>query len=741
MSTHRARPHPLGVHSRAGGVDVAVLASTAERVELCLFDPAAGGGWTERRIEIGEVQHGVWYGHVADVPIGQRYGLRVHGPWEPARGRYHNPAKLLLDPYARAIAFPHVSYPEHESPGRRLPIAPELFGHTVDAALDGRLTDLDPRDSAPFAPHAVVAPPAGSAAGMATAATAQRPLTDWADTVLYEAHIKGLTRRLPGVPEHLRGTYAGMGHPATIAHLSRLGVTAVELLPIHAIADETHLARRAAVNYWGYSTLGFFAPHPGYAASADPLGAVTEFREMVSRLHEAGIEVILDVVYNHTCEGGADGPMLSWRGLDAATYYRLDGHGGFVDTTGCGNSLDFRETRVIQLTLDSLRYWVEQMGVDGFRFDLATTLARGRDGFDAGHALLVAMRTDPVLAGVKLIAEPWDIGAFGWRTGQFPPPFAEWNDHFRDGVREFWLAGAARVTRGEAPGGVRDLATRLAGSADTFPPGRGPLASVNFVTAHDGFTLADLTAYSHKHNEANGEDNRDGTDNNRSYAHGIEGPTQDSVVLAARRRTLRNLLGTLLLATGVPMLVAGDEFGRTQHGNNNAYCLDDETTWLDWDLQPWQQRLLTTARYLTRIRREHPVLHQSRFFAGRPVHSDGTKDLAWFAADGTEMDHDRWHDPHQRVLQMYLHAVVRGRHSHHVDPSLLVVLQGHDRTAQVQLPDRRWAHGYDLLWDSAFDEPPGHPHGPRPVSLPPATVLAVAANSIQVYRIPPRIER
>ena len=716
---------------------MAVFAGHADRVELCLFDPAAGGGWTERRVTLPEQTHGVWFGHVSDVPVGQRYGLRAHGSWEPGRGHLYNPAKLLLDPYARAIALPQAG----AWPGRRLTLVPELFGHEVDDALHGDPSRADPRDSAPFAPHAVLTASPGSRPGSADVADPGRPRIDWADTVIYEAHVKGLTRCLPGVPEHLRGTYAGLGHPATTAHLTRLGVTSIELLPVHAIVDEAHLARRDAVNYWGYNSLSFFAVHPGYAASADPIGAVDEFRAMVAHLHQAGIEVLLDVVYNHTGESDAGGPMLSWRGLDAAAYYRLDGHGQYVDTTGCGNSLNFAETRVIQMTLDSLRYWVEQMGVDGFRFDLATTLARGKDGYDADHPLLVAMRTDPVLAGVKLIAEPWDLGPHGWRTGQFPIPFTEWNDHFRDGVRDFWLQGVARVVRGEHPGGVRDLATRLAGSADTFAGTRGPLASANFITAHDGFTLADTTAYEHKHNVANGEGNRDGSDNNRSYNHGVEGRSDDPQIEAARRRSVRNLLATLLLATGVPMLVAGDEFGRTQHGNNNPYCLDDETAWVDWELEPWQRRLLTTSQYLLRVRREHPVLRQSRFFAGRPVHRDGTKDLAWFGPDGQEMDHARWHDHDQRVLQMYLHAVVRGRRGHHVDPSLLVILQGQPHPVQVRLPDRRWARTFDLLWDSAFEEPPGHPHGPRPLSVPPHTVLAVAASSVQVYRVPPRIDR
>jgi glycogen operon protein len=691
VRTRRSHPLPLGVHLRDGGVEVAVLAGHAERVELCLFDPAPGGGLLEHRVDLAHVTHGVWHDLVPGIEVGQRYGLRVHGRWEPARGHRHNPAKVLLDPYARA----------HSG---RLSLVPELFGHPVDDRFRGDPGSPDRRDSAPFAPLGVVTGRPFDWQGD------HRPDVAWPDTVVYEAHLRGLTKRMPGVPEPLRGTYAGLGHPATIEHLTSLGVTTVELLPVHAIGVEPSLVRRGRTNYWGYSTLGFFAPHPGYAAATDPLDVVDEFKRMVRDLHAAGLEVVLDVVYNHTCEGGPEGPTLSWRGLDASTYYRIDGYGNYLDTTGCGNTLDARQPRVVQLILDSLRYWVEQMHVDGFRFDLAPTLARGRDGFDPDHPFLVAARADPVVGAAKLIAEPWDVGPHGWRTGQFPAPFGEWNDRFRDDVREFWLAGAARACRGEAWGGVRDLATRLAGSADVFPAHRGPLASVNFITAHDGFTLADTTSYDEKHNEANGEGNGDGSPNNRSWNHGIEGPTQLETVLAARRRSARNLLGTLLMGTGVPMIVAGDELGRSQHGNNNAYCLDDETGWVDWDLAPWQQDLLATARHLIRLRREHPVLRQDRFFAGRPVHTGGTKDLAWFGPDGEEMTHERWHDPRARVLQMYLHAVVLapgGTRRHHTDESLLIVLQGQPAAVDVRLPGVPWAGQYRLLWDSAEERPPG----------------------------------
>jgi len=705
-----SRPHPLGVRPRAGGVEVAVLAAHAEGAWFCVLDPA-GGGWEERQAELTRRTHGVWHGFVPDVPVGSRYGYRVAGRWEPVLGYRHNTAKLLIDPYARALDGP-------------LTLRPEAFAHVVDQTFEGDTWVRDVRDSAPFVPHGVVTGRPFDWQGDAP------PSVPLADTVVYEAHVRGFTRRLPGVPEGLRGTYAGLGHPAAIEHLVRLGVTTVELLPVHAIGDEPWLVRAGRRNYWGYNTLSFFAPEPRYAAASDPLDALDEVKAMVRALHAAGLEVVLDVVYNHTCEGGPGGPSLSWRGLDAATYYRLDAHGEYVDSTGCGNSLDFRQPQVIQMTMDSLRYWVEEVHVDGFRFDLAPTLARGYDGYDRDHPFLVAARIDPVVGAAKLIAEPWDLGPHGWRTGQFPPPFAEWNDRFRDGVRDFWLAGGRQVARGEQAGGVRDLATRLAGSADMFPPHRGPLASVNFVTAHDGFTLADVVAYDGKHNEANGEGNRDGTTDNHSWNHGVEGETRDAAVLGARRRTARNLLGTLLLATGIPMTTAGDELGCTQHGNNNAYALDDETSWIDWSLRPDQQAMIETTAHLLRLRRRHPVLRQDRFFAGRPVHADGTKDLAWFGPDGVEMSHERWHDPSLRTLLMYLHAVLPDGDGQHLDESLLLVVQGAGRPVAVQLPGPPWASRYTLLWDSALELPPTDGEGPVAEA---GSVLTVPGSSVRVY--------
>ncbi|MFP5335608.1 MAG: glycogen debranching protein GlgX [Actinomycetes bacterium] len=686
-------PWPLGLHLRDGAVHAAVLAAHADAVEVCLLDDDGAGGLTERRLPLRHRTHGVWHDVLPGVAEGQRYGLRVHGAWDPAAGHRHNPAKLVLDPYARAVTG-------------TVRWGPEVFAQVVDPETWEPHPHRRPdgHDSAACVPHGVLVAPVG-------ADPADRPRVPWADTVVYEAHVRGLTMRHPDVPVELRGTYAGLAHPAVLEHLTGLGVTTLELLPVHAIADEPALVRRGLRNYWGYNSLSFFAPEPRYATAdaraAGPAAVLAELRDAVRALHSAGLEVLLDVVYNHTAEGGPDGPILSWKGIDHASYYLLDSGGRAVDVTGCGNSLNFRNARVVQMVLDSLRHWVQDFGVDGFRFDLAPTLARGRHGFDPDHPFLVAARADPVLADVKLVAEPWDVGPHGWRTGQFPPPFAEWNDRFRDAVRTFWLADVGRLHRGQGTGhGVREIATRLAGSADLFTANdRGPLASVNFVTAHDGYTLADLTAFEHKHNEANGEHNADGHSDNRSWNHGVEGWTardpDGDVIEAVRRRSMRNLLGTLLLSAGIPMLTAGDELGRTQQGNNNAYCLDDETSWLDWsDVEKgWRADLLATTRALLRLRASHQVLRQGSFFAGRPVHSDGTTDLAWFDADAVPVDHARWHDPGLRTLQAFFHGEpVEG-------DSLLVVLHGGLDDDLVRLPGAPWARTWNLVWDSSVENP------------------------------------
>jgi glycogen operon protein len=702
----------LGVRVHTDGADVAVYAGHADAVDLCLW----GADGSSREVRLRHRVHGVHFGRVAGVRAGDRYGFRAHGPWLPQDGQRHNPAKLLQDPYARAI-------------DGTVRWRPEVFGHVVGDDLTGDVTVRDDRDSAAFVPRGVVIDERFDWGDD------RSPAIPWSRTVIYEAHVRGLTKCLPGVPEALRGTYAGLAHPATLDHLLSLGITTVELMPVHTFVSEPALVRRGLTNYWGYNTLGFFAPHAAYASAQDPAEAVRELKGMVRLLHQAGIEVILDVVYNHTCEQGVDGATLSWRGLDQSAYYRLDGTGRDVDLTGCGNTLDFSHPRVVQLTLDSLRYWVRDCHVDGFRFDLATTLARGRDGrYDPDHPFLVALRTDPLLSRVKLVAEPWDIGPDGWRTGQFPPPLGEWNDRYRDAVRTFWLRDSARQLHGEPTHGVREPATRLAGSQDLFGQGnRGPLSSVNFVAAHDGFTLADLTTYDRKHNEDNGEDNRDGHDDPRSWNHGVEGDVDDPAVEGSRHRSMRNLLGTLLLSTGVPMLAAGDEMGRTQHGNNNAYCHDSPLTWVDWELAPWQRDLLTTARHLIRLRRELPTLRSRSFFAGSPVHEDGTTDLAWFDAAGQLMTSEAWTDGDRRVLQMYLHAESsRGpADPEDVDPpgaSLLVVLCGAPTDTTVTLPSPPWGSSYLLLWDSA-DAVPQEP-GPGVDG-----VQYVRARSMRLYAV------
>ena len=697
MQPPRGRPPRLGVHLTGDGVDVAVLASHAEAVDLCLLDrdPASADGWTERRIPLDGPAYGVWHGHVPGVRVGQHYGFRAHGAWDPAAGTRYNPAKLLVDPYARAL--------EGE-----VALGPAVYGHRVDA--EGRTLgpgpELDPTDSRAHVPHAVVVDDRFD--GEPT----PRPHVPWTDTVIYEAHVRGLTQRLPGVPAELRGTYAGLAHPATIEHLLSLGVTTVELLPIHAVADEPHLVARGLTNYWGYNTLGFFAPNPAYATqgarAAGSQAVLAEVKGMVQLLHRAGLEVVLDVVYNHTCEGGTDGPQLSWRGLDPTLYYLHDGGrpARFADVTGCGNSLDFRRPRVVQMTLDSLRYWADVVGVDGFRFDLAVTLGRSAIGFEQDHPFLVALQTDPVLSGLKLIAEPWDVGPGGWRTGAFPAPMAEWNDRFRNAVRTFWLGDPAQAAHGRPGHGVRDLATRLAGSADLFgytdpPLMRGVVASINYVTAHDGFTLADLVAYEHKHNHANGEGNRDGSDDNRSWNHGIEGPVRDKGVgleiLPLRRRSIRNLLGTLVLAAGTPMITAGDEIGRTQRGNNNAYCLDDETSWVDWELTEWRENLLATTRHLLRLRHENAALRSMHFYRGQPRSAaDPRPDLDWRLADGTPFAHHHWLDPAVRTLQMTRTA--------DDGSSVLLVLNGALDPVDITLADGTREH-WELAWDSTWEHP------------------------------------
>ncbi|MEV0692319.1 glycogen debranching protein GlgX [Streptomyces sp. NPDC050388] len=715
-------PTPLGARFRVGpdgvaGTDFALWAGGAEGVEVCLFDE--GGG--EVRARLTELTNGVWHGFVPGVLPGRRYGYRVHGRWDPWTGARWNPAKLLLDPYARAVDGDYATHG----------LSPEVYGHVRDWP-EQRVADTvrDDRDSAPYVPKAVVVhEPDNGTVGTDGAAADHRPRTPWADTVLYELHVKGFTRRHPGVPEELRGTYAGLAHPAAIEHLVKLGVTAVELLPVHQFAHEDHLLRRGLRNHWGYNTIGYFAPHAGYAASGTAGQQVGEFKRMVRALHAAGIEVVLDVVYNHTAESNELGPTLSLKGVDNRGHYRLQADARrYADYTGCGNTLDAGRPHVLRLIMDSLRYWVTEMGVDGFRFDLAAALARSAHDVDMNSPFLSVIAQDPVLRGVKLIAEPWDVGPGGYQVGAFPPLWSEWNDRYRDAVRDFWRPAAADL---------REIGYRLSGSSDLYDwGGRRPYASVNHVTAHDGFTLRDLVSYDRKHNEANGEGNRDGTDDNRSWNCGTEGGTDDPDVLALRRRQLRNLLATLLLSTGVPMLVAGDEMGRTQRGNNNAYCQDNEIGWVDWELlaEPGWKALFDLTSRLIALRRRHPVLRRRAFFSGRAHSPDGLRDLAWFTARGTEMTEEDWYAP-AATLGMYLSGRDIPDHDERGEPirddSFLVVLHAGDAPVDVLLPGSPWARRYEVVLDTGREDQADAPGTAHPAD----TTITVPGRTVLLLRV------
>ncbi|MFJ9434789.1 glycogen debranching protein GlgX [Streptomyces sp. NPDC101490] len=705
-------PTPLGARCRTGpdgvpGTNFALWAGGAEAVELCLFDPDG----TERRLPLTELTHEIWHGFVPGTGAGQRYGYRVHGRWDPWTGARWNPAKLLLDPYARAVDGDFT-------------LPPEVYGHVRDWPHQHVAdTVRDERDSAPYVPKGVVVQDDDDWSDD------RRPKTPWQDSVIYELHVKGFTRLHPGVPERLRGSYAGLAHPAAVEHLVRLGVTAVELLPVHQFAHEDHLLRRGLRNHWGYNSIGYFAPHAGYSSSGTGGQQVGEFKRMVRALHAAGIEVILDVVYNHTAEAGELGPTLSLKGIDNRGYYRLqDDARRYADYTGCGNTLHVVRPQVLRLITDSLRYWVTEMGVDGFRFDLAAALARSMHDVDMLSPFLAVVAQDPVLRRVKLIAEPWDVGSGGYQVGAFPPLWTEWNDRYRDAVRDFW--------RGALPD-VRDLGYRLSGSSDLYAwGGRRPYASVNFVTAHDGFTLRDLVTYERKHNEANGEGNRDGTHDNRSWNCGTEGETDDPGTNALRLRQQRNLLTTLLLSTGVPMLVAGDEMGRTQGGNNNAYCQDNATGWVDWTLpeDPGRAQLLALARRLLALRHRHPVLRRRAFFSGRPQGADGLRDLAWFTAGGTEMTDADWYAP-TATLGLYLSGRdIPGRDERGeqvVDDSFLAVLHAGPRPLDFRLPGAPWARTYGLVVDTGREDQSGAP-GTRHAG---GSVLPVGARSVVLLRV------
>ena len=660
---------PLGLTLDATGANVALWAPGADAVDLCLFDDDG----SEQRIRLPEQTFGVFHGHVAGIAPGTRYGFRVDGPWDPASGARWNHAKLLADPYARAMDGNFV-------------LNPAVFAHEGNDDLV-----RDDADSAPFVPRSI-------AVGSSFDWYGDTPLEiPWNDTIIYETHVRGITMQHPGVPEHLRGTYAGLAHPAVIDHLTSLGVTAVELMPIHHFVDEVHLLELGLTNYWGYNTLGFFAPHAAYSASGTRGEQVREFKEMVRSLHQAGLEVILDVVYNHTAEGSELGPTLSFRGICNPGYYRLNNGRHYTDYTGCGNTLDVSNPHVLQMVMDSLRYWVQEMHVDGFRFDLAAALARSFHDVDMLGTFVTTIQQDPVLRRVKLIAEPWDVGPGGYQVGEFPTLWTEWNGKYRDCLRDFW--------RGSA--GVGELGWRMSGSADLYAgEGRRPYASINFITAHDGFPMRDLSTYEHKHNEANLEDNRDGTDDNRSANYGHEGETDDPGINAIRRRQIRNMMTSLLLATGVPMMLGGDEFGRTQGGNNNAYCQDNGISWYDWDLAPWQQELLDFSRMVVQLRRDHRVFRQRFFFDGRPVREGGAPDLAWLGPDGQPLTDDEWNAGWTKTLGMYLSGdlhPVPGEPAPSPDDTFLLLLHASDDDIDFTLPGEPFGSAYTTVFDTADD--------------------------------------
>jgi isoamylase len=685
-------PYPLGATWDGWGTNFALFSEVAERVELCLFDDADGGELAETRVELTESDAFVWHGYLPGVTPGQRYGYRVHGPYDPPRGLRCDGSKLLLDPYGKAV--------EGE-----LRWNEALFDYQF-----GSPRKRNTSDSGPYMPKNVVINP------FFDWGNDRAPKIPYHETVIYEAHVRGLTLMHPEIPAAQRGTYAGLGHPAVIAHLQRLGVTAVELMPVHQFVAEKSLVERGLTNYWGYNTIGFLAPHNRYSSAGQRGEQVGEFKSMVKALHEAGIEVILDVVYNHTAEGDHMGPTLSLRGIDNAAYYRLDDAQPwrYLDYTGCGNSLNARHPHSLQLVMDSLRYWIGEMHVDGFRFDLAAALARELHDVDRLSTFFDLVHQDPVVSQVKLIAEPWDIGEGGYQVGNFPPLWTEWNGKYRDTVRDFW--------RGR-PSSTPDFASRLTGSSDLYAnSGRRPVASINFVTCHDGFTLTDLVSYNHKHNEGNGEGNRDGTDDNRSWNCGTEGPADDPMISELRVRQKRNFLVTLFLSQGVPMLLAGDEMGRSQTGNNNAYCQDTPVSWLDWSLADTEHELLQFTETLAGLRRDHPVFRRRRFFRGRPQHSgqqhsgQETGDLVWLTPAGEEMTSEDWRADYAKSLAVFLNGDAISepdpRGGKITDARFLLLFNAHSNPIMFTLPEASFATGWEVVIDTASGVT-GAVHTPR----------------------------
>ncbi len=676
MKVEPGRPYPLGATWDGAGVNFAIFSEHAERVELCLFDDQ-GEPQEHQRIALPEQTDMVWHGYFPDILPGQLYGYRIHGPYDPAAGHRFNPAKIVMDPYAKAI-------------GRSTMWAPEMFGYPLGNPQEDLVSD--PRDNAAFAALGSVIDPSF------TWGDDRPPHTPWHKTVLYETHVKGFSKLRSDLPDKLRGTYAGLASEKSLRYFTDLGITAVELMPVHHHVNDWHLEQKGLSNYWGYNTLAYFAPEPRYSSSTIPEDSVREFKRMVRTFHSVGIEVILDVVYNHTAEGNHLGPTLSLKGIDNACYYRLspENQRFYMDYTGCGNTLNMRNPRVLQLIMDSLRYWVTEMHVDGFRFDLASALARELHEVDKLGAFFDIIHQDPILSQVKLIAEPWDLGQGGYQVGNFPVGWTEWNGKYRDTVRRFW--------KGDG-GVVSELATRLCGSSDLYEhSGRRPYASINFITCHDGFTLQDLVSYNEKHNDANGEDNRDGANDNLSWNSGAEGPSSDPTVMALRARQKRNFLFTLMLSQGVPMLRGGDEIGQTQNGNNNAYCQDNEISWMPWDWTPDQEKQLAFVRHLIQIRKEEPAVRRRQFFQGRRLRGIGIKDLSFLEPSGQEMPEESWNMGFVRCMGM---RVTVDPASSDLDPTekavgrtLLILLNAHHETVPFMLPtlvhaDRRWERQLD----------------------------------------------
>ena len=674
MLIREGSPSLRGAHWDGDGVNFAVFSANATKVEVCFFDHLTGN--ETARIELPEYTDEVFHGYLPNVGPGQFYGYRVYGPYEPDAGHRFNPNKLLLDPYARAHAG-------------KLTWNPAVFGYKMETGDD---TTFDDRDSATYVPKCVVVDQNYDWRG-----EPGRKTTPWDDLVIYEAHVKGFTKLHPAVPEEIRGTYAGLGHEFVVDYIKKLGVTTVELLPIHTFVNDHYLEEKGLVNYWGYNTLGFFAPDPRYAH--DVANSLREFKEMVARFHEAGLEVILDVVYNHTAEGNELGPTLSFKGIDNASYYRLlpDQKRYYINDTGTGNTVNLSHPATIKMVMDSLRYWRDEMHVDGFRFDLGTILAREPNGFDNRSGFLKAVGQDPGLGAVKLIAEPWDVGPGGYQVGSFPPGWAEWTDKFRDDVRDAW--------RGEGP--ITALAPRLLGSPDNFNHhGRRAYACVNFITAHDGFTLNDVVTYNEKHNEANGEDNRDGSSNNHSWNCGVEGPTHDESINTLRSRQIRNMMATLLLSQGTPMILAGDEFGRTQGGNNNAYCQDNEISWLNWDLHDKGIALFRFTQKLTALRHKYPILRHSRFLTGEINEETGVKAITWVDAAGSEFSHEGWQDRSVRCFGMLMdgRAQSTGVVKRGMDATMLLIMNSGHEVVSFKLPEAPDGNGWQLLIDTAVPE-------------------------------------